>query len=281
MERLFNGLTPIKTIKTMTKIETFLPVFPGFYNTIFEANVEDELYSQNSDRDTSLPKLEWDDLEFEYDDYEQEVVEQCCAFMQGNLAEFVTEIRFQSITSPKEYNFKNDCGNIEVDLSEENIKAIRDYIYLHLEKYEKYLNSTYTSYDGFMSWYDNDFDSWKGYTDDFSDYSQKFHYLGSILEFICRMEDITEDRMYYSLEVYTSEYCEIRTSQIKCEECGKWYEIKSSPEYEEYEKTVEKQTAIWKELQGVAPIKVKSFKEVYPDFSYKCNDCVELKNMLS
>lgn len=95
MEYLFNGLTPIKIIKTMTTIETGLPVFPGFYNTIFEANVEDELYSQNSDRDPSLPKLEWDDLEFDYDYYEREVVKQCCSFMQDSLAEFVTEIRFQ------------------------------------------------------------------------------------------------------------------------------------------------------------------------------------------
>ena len=44
------------------KVETFLPVFPGFYDTIFGANVEDELYWQNDCRDKDLPNVEYDDL---------------------------------------------------------------------------------------------------------------------------------------------------------------------------------------------------------------------------
>ena len=56
----------------MITIETFLPVFPGFYGTIFEANVEDELWYQNDCRDTDLPIIEPVDLLMSYqgwDDY--------------------------------------------------------------------------------------------------------------------------------------------------------------------------------------------------------------------
>lgn len=259
----------------MTTIETWLPVFPGFYSTIFEANIEDELYHQNSERDTNLPKIDYDDIDFQYKDYETEVVKQCCSFLENELGEFVTSIKFQNVVSPKEYNFANDSGNIEVGLTKKNIKSIRNYIYSHREQYEEWLKKKYTSYDGFLSWYDNNFDGWKQYTDDFTDFSQKSHYLGSVLEFICDEGQISDESMYYSIEVYPSEYCKNRVNQLKCEECGDWYKIKESPELLEYDGLVKKQTSLWNELQGHLPSKIKTFKECYPEFSYKCNICKE------
>ena len=77
----------------MTKIETWLPVFPGFYETIFQADIDDELYSQNQDRDEHLPKIEWDDIDMDYKGYEAEVVEQCTAFIEEELTRFLNSVR--------------------------------------------------------------------------------------------------------------------------------------------------------------------------------------------
>lgn len=255
-------------------IETWLPIFPGFYGTIFESDTEGELCSQNQERDLSLPEIEYDDLDFDNSAYETEVVKQCTSFIEDQLKPLglVTAIKFQGISSPKEYNFHNDSGNIEVDLTKANIKAIKAYIYAHRKEYEEYL-VRYKSCSGFISYYNHDFDSWKEYTDNFMNYSEKAHYLGSILEFICLNEGWDSEVMYDSLEVYVSNYCQDRTRQMKCEDCGEWYEIEESPEHKEYNKIVATQTALCKEATGKEPLDIKSFEECYPEFSFKCSDC--------
>jgi len=260
----------------MQTIETWLPVFPGFYDTIFEANVEDELWYQNDCRDTDLPIIEYDDLEFDNAQYEEDVVKQCTEFIESNLKALglVSAIRFQGISSPKEYNFHNDSGNIEIDLSDENIVAIQGYVSFHETKYREWLADTYTSYDGFSSWYSNELSDWYEYTNDFSDFSKKKHYLGSVLEFICWNENITAEDMREGLyDIYESSYCKDRKDQVKCEECDEWFVYEGQEQLKEYRDTLSRQTKIWKETQGDKPLKTKTFKQVYPDFQFLCNKC--------
>ena len=57
----------------------------------------------------------------------------------------------------------------------------------------------YTSYDGFISSYSNNFREWKQDTKDFTDYNINTHYLGSILHFICFILDINENDLYYDV----------------------------------------------------------------------------------
>lgn len=261
------------------KIETWLPVFPGFYNTIFDCDndLDTELSYQNEDRSKFLPKLEYDDLEFDNCGYQQDVLEQCCGYIEQelNVMNILTKIDFQHVSSPKEYNFRNDSGNIEVSLSHLNTIVLKNYIYDHKESYEKYLKKTYTSYDGFWSYYNNDFDSWIEYTKDFSDFSDNSHYLGSILQFICENENITEENIYYSIEVYASGYCQDKRNQFKCEECGEWAEFVKFKEHNEYNKMVNKQTILWQKTQGDKPLVIKSFKDCYPEFYLLCEICKE------
>src|SRR5208282_6264854 len=91
------------------------------------------------------------------------------------------------------YNFSNDSIDVEVI---PKVKAIKEFIYKNKESYEKYLKARYTSYDGFMSHYDNDFTSWQTMTKNFTEFSVNGHVLGSILEFICIKENITENDLY-------------------------------------------------------------------------------------
>jgi hypothetical protein len=190
------------------KIETWLPVFPGFYGTIFEPDEESEIeYINDLRNEIGLPVLPFEAIKFDYSDYEDEISKQCCAIMERELSGFVTSIQFQSLSSPKEYNFYNDSINIVVELSEENEKTIMKFIIDNISDFQRYIKNRYTSYDGFLSRYSNDPGEWLTDPDLLSDK----HKLGSVLEFICGVREINQETLYYD--------CEERVSATNYDEC--------------------------------------------------------------
>lgn len=193
----------------MKTFKTFLPIFNGFYNTIFEADGEDqEIDTINSERKIkNLPEISFDDCNFNYDEYHKEVSIAVTNYIEKELKDlnFIDSIRFENLYSPKEYNFNNDSINIEIDLTIDNIKEIKKFLYDNLDLYKQYLKDNYTSCSGFISFNPNTLEGWQEITKDFTDYSEKMHYLGSILEFICQENEIDIDSMFESItDVYLS-----------------------------------------------------------------------------
>lgn len=205
------------------KQETWLPIFPGFYNTIFEPDEEPEMNYWNTERaKKGLTELSFDEFEFDYSGYQNDVCEGCVNFIESELRNYVTAIHFQSLSSPKEYNFYTDSINIEVELSKDNTKTIKQFLSDHLEDFEKYIHDRYTSRDGFISHYNNDSNEWLAEIDDCLSHSHK---LGSILQFILLNEsndNLMED-MYYSIEANLSitNYNEVSELEY-CPECKSW-----------------------------------------------------------
>jgi len=185
----------------MNKIETWLPVFPGFYSTIFEADEEPFLEENDCTHD---------DIVFDNKEYENDVAESVCNTMAEKLKDYVTSIEKQAVSSPKEYNFYNDSINIKVTLSKANLKAIRKAVRDNWKEYGEFVKECYTSRPGFMSFYPNCPEMWSENTKNFSDFSENAHYLGSVLEFICQIEDITQDDLYEACEVYADSYCSMK-----------------------------------------------------------------------
>lgn len=211
------------TTQNKELIETFLPCFPGFYNTIYQFNDENILYCINNDRqNANLSPVSCDSMKIDYKQYENDVVKALCDIIAQELNEFVELIELQSIYNPKEYNFKNDSGNVVIVPKNEKIK---DFIYKNKESFERYLKNNYTSYDGFMSHYENGFESWETDTKEFSDFSVNKHYLGAILEFIAQKLELNNEKLYYSLMDIISEFdyienmesLENNPSCVKCE----------------------------------------------------------------
>lgn len=216
----------IKTID-IQKAETFLPVFSGFYGTIFEASEYSEIEYINDERaERGLEPIIDGDVDFNYKEYENDVCIQCTDFIDSALTELklVTSVKMQSISSPKEYNFRNDSINVEVELTSENCFNIEKYISEHRKEFKEYLKNNYTSRSGFWSSYSNDIDVWIDDTQGFADFSGSGHYLGSILQFICDCENIDNEGMYHSLEVNLSAMdFELECSKVKCTVCGEFY----------------------------------------------------------
>lgn len=220
--------------KTLNKkFDTWLPVFSGFYNTIWEFDYDNVMYNINEDRqEKKLNSINSDILEIDNSQYEYDIVQSFIESLKIKLSDFIINIQFQKIKSPKEYNFVNDSVDVYII---PKIDKIKEYIYNYLEDYKIYLKNHYTGYDGFISHFSNNFEGWKEYTDNFTDYSTHGHYLGSILNFICEsIDNINELELsiYYEVSenIYTSNYVtnynKCITSLI-CSKCDKIIEDKN------------------------------------------------------
>jgi hypothetical protein len=188
------------------KRKTYLPVFPGFYYSEFEADYYFELEHMNeifNDIECAVLEEEFYSMEEYYDSnnrYELNVCQACTRVIERELKEngFIQKIIMERMISPREYNFHNDSIDIEVTLTKQNIKNIEKFINDHKEKFEEYLKAKYTSCSGFISFHDNYMsEEWeiKNAIDD-------SHKLGSILDFICSMLEIDSFILRELIEVY-------------------------------------------------------------------------------
>lgn len=178
----------------MKPIKTYLPLFSGFYGTIWESDESNFCYEND---------CTYDDLIIDYKEYERDVVKSICDFVESN-CEFITAITFEKICSPKFYNFSNDSANVTIAIKKREFKK---YLNDNKKALDKYLRERYTSRDGFWSHYGNSFEQWKEETNNFTNLEN--HYLGSLLDFYFFNEEITEYEAYECSEVYIDSYITI------------------------------------------------------------------------
>lgn len=193
----------------MKKIITWLPVFSGFYGTIWEADTSMEIDYINDQRKVlGLPAIEYEDCQFDFSQYETDVCQKLTCLIEKELIDrkLIKSIQFETVRSPKEYNFKNDSVDIVVTLTKKNEKTIMKYLDSNRNAFASYLKKRYTSYSGFISSYPNNID---GYMIDEPLYHR--HKLGAILDFICINEGLKEIDFYYNIEAYLncSNYSEL------------------------------------------------------------------------
>jgi len=167
------------------EIKSFCPIFPGFYSTLFELNTENYLYEE---------KLDYDDIEIDYKQYEKDVAKECCSWVEDNCP-FINKVLFENVVSPKYYNFTNDSINCTIDV---DVEAFAAYLIENEEALNKWLKEKYTSYDGFSSSYSNSFAEWKEETNNFIDLDIDGHRLGTLLDFYFDNEE--DDYNYNAYE---------------------------------------------------------------------------------
>ena len=171
----------------MNKTKSYLPIFTGFYESIFEPCEDSEIEHINEIRlDKNLKSINYDDCDFDYNDYYNRISIQLCEIVENELSDFINDIKFIKLDSPKYYNYTNDSI---ICIINPNKKSILNYIKNNFDLWSKYLKDNYTSYDGFISSYSNNSKS-----NDWNEYNiiNGFHQLGSVLNFIAINEDITE-----------------------------------------------------------------------------------------
>lgn len=185
------------------KFQIYLPVFSGFYNTIWQPSLEDYESENNYEFER--------DYRFDNRGYEDDVAKRLCALFAKEFPKFIKSIEFEEVWSPKEYNFKNDSINCTMQLK---INALRDYVRAHPIAFDEYLKQHFTSCDGFISFYSNDAEVWYQKMRVFKNLSATE--MVSILEFAC-VHIYTEEHggdksdlelsLYYEIELYPEQYC--------------------------------------------------------------------------
>jgi len=109
------------------QVETFLPCFPGFYETNFEFNDEGrELESINEERaEIGLPAIAYDDVEWSYADYHQNVSKKAVAYIEKMLNDLLPcKLTFKKLQSPREYNFSTDMIIIDAEFDPEQLRKL-------------------------------------------------------------------------------------------------------------------------------------------------------------
>lgn len=174
----------------LKKVNTWLPVFNGFYNTIFDGAdsfidyetslCEDEFKEYYEELYKGGVSYEFFQENF-YDfcdfkrAYKEASIYLCDALKDIDCSGIIDSIEFESLQSPRYYNFSNDSINCEITF---NTELLQKYLDENLEEFELFIRGRYTSCSGFHSNYSNDVNDWL----DVNEFGA--HKVGSVLEFV-------------------------------------------------------------------------------------------------
>lgn len=225
------------------KAETFLPVFNGFYNTIWEANTENYEYESG---------LGWDDYDFDNEAFELETVENICDWVESNCP-FIRSVKLQTICSPKEYNFRNDSANVVIDIK---VRDFAKWLKSNAKELDMYLKQKYTSCSGFISSYSNTYDDWHNETKGFQKLDIDGHRLGSLLDFYFSIEfnDPEEDAYYSDCSPYVESFITPKATGIKELEISDLQLVAANVLKSDFQPF------------GYLDLLVKEYKQKYPDY---------------
>lgn len=168
-------------------MKTHLPIFNGFYNTHFSPDDSINSYLESND-------LEYDDIDFDIEGWKNRYSEILCLKIQNELKALNAVVKFEEVYTPDYYNFSNDSINCDITI---NTEKLTKFILSNQELYSDYIRNDCKSYDGFTSFYPNDFESWfnatNGFTqfDTFNGKSDKY-ILGYLLEIYLNDHDVTD-----------------------------------------------------------------------------------------
>ena len=181
------------------KVQTFLPVFNGFYNTLFEDildnAVNDAIEWYNEDNNTSL---NYDDFNFNFTIIKNEICKDAVSKIEEKLNEIGINctINFETLVSPREYNFSNDSINIEINFKK--FSRVIEILEQNFDSFTQYIKDNYTSRDGFISNYSSYASDWM---EDLRENAEnEAHKVGAALDFILQeIEEYKDENLYFDL----------------------------------------------------------------------------------
>ena len=189
----------------MKKLESTIP-FCGFYESFISDDIDYQI-GQQIEWDTDIYDLNEDEQQVLDDSYlsvnrsyfYNQIAEDYTNFyieiLNRRLEGFELKVKFNLITSPKEYNFETD--RIFIDIEKDHAIDFIKYIIKNYKKeLEEKIKQRFTSRSGYWSHYKNTLDSW---TQDYSEWDCNM--IGTCFELF----DLEEEEINYSLREYLSE----------------------------------------------------------------------------
>ena len=181
------------------KVQTFLPVFNGFYNTLFEDildNATDNAIEWcNEDNKNSL---NYDNFDFDFITLQSEICKDAVSKIEEKLNEIGINcsIKYDTLISPREYNFINDSINIEINFKK--FSRVIEILEQNFDSFTQYIKDNYTSRDGFISSHSSYASDWM--EDLKNDTENEAHKVGAVLDFILQeVEEYKDENLYFEL----------------------------------------------------------------------------------
>tara|TARA_R110001606_G_scaffold238925_1_gene386926 strand:+ start:88 stop:693 length:606 start_codon:yes stop_codon:yes gene_type:complete len=160
-------------------IKTTLPIFTGFYGTLF-GDISDNKMEQDIEYYLDEFNVDLDCDDFDFKSINLEVSKEACNGVQTMIKEYLdidSKIKFVALDSPRYYNFENDEIICEIDM---DIKEIINYIEKNIIMFDSYISENFTSRDGFASFVSNSGADWVNDLKQAEDLPRK---LGTVLQF--------------------------------------------------------------------------------------------------
>lgn len=203
-------------MSNLKTVSTWLPVFTGFYESIFDGSdlaIEsetqlsideykeyyEELHNAGISQDYFNDNI-WGFINFS-DCFKEASKSICNALPNLDHAGIIKGVEFESLQSPKYYNFSTDSINCKITFDTE---LLTKYINDNLEAFTEYIKDRYTSRSGFISSYSNNVNDWL----DVNEYGE--HEAGAVLQFVIYNEYGSEysavEDLYYESNCYEDFY---------------------------------------------------------------------------
>lgn len=179
----------------MKTIESYLPIFPGFYSSIFDSEIAEENTMDNLIEEDGL-NITYDNIDFNYKDYMDRVASAAIGSIETYLKHdgFSIGINFDEVYSPRQYNFGNDVINCTYEVNQEDFNSLIDYLKANISGFDAFVKEKYSSRSGFISFFNTDLDTW--FNEYLKDDSDKFERaFAGILEFYLENEQYTIEDM--------------------------------------------------------------------------------------
>jgi len=173
----------------MRTIKSYLPIFVGFYGSLFDSDQAEDMVLENED-------LQFDEVEFDYKEYRNRVAEKCVSSVWNFLKNdgFEIDIEFEEVYSPRQYNFTNDVINCTYKITDADFNKLLEYCKTNLSEFKTFLEYKYSSYSGFISFFDTEPKKW--FNEYLKEDSDKFERaFEGILEFYLENENYVVDDM--------------------------------------------------------------------------------------
>ena len=193
--------------------EICLPFFCGFYESPLYNS--DALYWETTEDDMEYWRERFDDetltaedLDIDFPRFKEECAKAYIEvfFNNADCPKFIKNMKFSEIVSPLYYNYETDKIYVNVEFEDDWRDEVRAFMKKNKEWLTKRIGEDWTSYDGFHSFMDNNYNDWyKEFQKD--DVDER--YIGVMIGYIMLLANkrIYNDLITDTLEdFYISEY---------------------------------------------------------------------------
>ena len=204
--------------ETIQTVKTFCPIFNGFYNSIWEDDIDSNYECEIEYYTNELKKeITEDDIECDTQGYYLAVAKSIPKNVMTLINEYIdgliTDIEYEELISPKFYNYTNDSINVKISIDTQKLhNYLYDNDYENYDKLGELISNRYKSRKGFFPSFSDDIEEWERITKEFTDFSKTTHELGAVLDMIAEIENIQESSLWEMTNDYVcvSEFFSIK-----------------------------------------------------------------------